>query len=226
MNQDAPVSKGLMVFGAVLGLVGLMAIGKGLLQDESRLDQPRILFLMVGLILIVLGLWLGQAYRLLTARYEWARLVDWGATGGGLFALMSGILIIGMSVTVPADEINAPRWVAALFGGVFAAAGLLIIKQYALDQGIPDVNDITQSVLLTILLTCFGVGVTWISIGPGERNFTTSISIPFLTAVLPSSAGNDLIGRVLFFLPAVILDVLAVFGWIKVAQNVRQPPEE
>jgi hypothetical protein len=59
-------------------------------------------------------------------------------------------------------------------------------------------------------LTAFGAAVPWISFGPGEREFSSTINIPFLSF---SRSSSELSGRICFAPGAILLDALALYLW-------------
>ena len=48
----------------------------------------------------------------------------------------------------------------------------------------------------------------WVSFGPGEREFSISISIPFMSVFTDNT--NALLGRILFAIPTLIMDFFAI----------------
>lgn len=119
----------------------------------------------------------------------------------GLFAAVMGMFIVALAFWGSDEGFNAPRWVVGAAGGVFVLAGLAIVG-----KGKPFFSALVKALLITL----FGVVATWVSFGPGERQFTSTISVPFLSFSGPAS---DLSGRICFAPGAIILDGLALYMW-------------
>jgi hypothetical protein len=134
----------------------------------------------------------------------------------GAMVCLIGLFIMVMSVADPDDSnFNAPRWVAGAAGGVFVLAGLVMIKTKAIDSGIPQPHSLFNSVLFALLLSVFGVVASWVSLGPGEREFSSTISLPFISV---STSGNEALGRLCFLPGALLLDGMAAATWFHVAK--------
>ena len=84
----------------------------------------------------------------------------------GGFASVVGLFIIAVSIWGDGSGFHAPRWVVGAAGGVFLLAGLAIFTQD---------HPILSSLLRALLLTSFGAVFTWVSFGPGEREFSSSV---------------------------------------------------
>jgi hypothetical protein len=130
-----------------------------------------------------------------------------------LFALLPigmGAFIIGLAIWGDDGGMHAPRWVIAAAGGVFLLAGLTIRG-----QGLPWFSAFAGALMVTL----FGAAVTWVSFGPGEREFTSTVSLPFLTV---SGPGNETFGRLCFAPGAILLDILAVYLWVRLLLGKTQ----
>ena len=64
------------------------------------------------------------------------RLTDPGSVVGGLLFLLVGVGVIILSVALPAEEINGPRWGLSLIGLAFMVTGLLILGIWELILGL------------------------------------------------------------------------------------------
>lgn len=125
----------------------------------------------------------------------------------GSIAAVVGLFLIGLSIWGSGEGFNAPRWVVASAGGVFFLAGLAVFgRRYPFFYGFT----------LALLVTLFGASVTWVSFGPGERQFSSTISIPFLSLSGPAS---ELSGRICFAPGAILLDVLALYLWFRLFRD-------
>jgi hypothetical protein len=126
---------------------------------------------------------------------------------GGLIACLAGGIVIGMAIWGDDTGFHAPRWVVAAAGATFLFAGMAIIGQdYPLFSGI----------LRALLLTCFGGVFTWVSFGPGERQFTSTISLPLLSF---TSGSSSILGRICFAPGAILLDGLALYAWFLIGRD-------
>lgn len=125
---------------------------------------------------------------------------------GGV-ACTVGVFIIATSIWGDDAGFHAPRWVVGAAGGVFLMSGLAIFSQD---------HPLLSSLIRAILLTGFGVIFSWVSFGPGERQFTGTVSIPFITFSKPSS---EITGRICFAPGALLLDGVALYTWFLLGRN-------
>jgi hypothetical protein len=126
--------------------------------------------------------------------------------GGGIASIV-GLFIIAISIWGDDSGFHAPRWVVGAAGGVFLLAGLAIFSQD---------HPVLSSLLRALLLTSFGAVFTWVSFGPGEREFSTSVSIPFLTF---SRSSSEITGRICFAPGALLLDGAALYTWFLLGRD-------
>lgn len=125
----------------------------------------------------------------------------------GGFAAVVGLFVIGLSIWGSGEGFNAPRWVIASAGAVFFLAGIAIFgRRYPF----------FYAFTLAMLVTLFGASVTWVSFGPGERQFTGTVSIPFISLTGPAS---ELSGRICFAPGAILLDILAIYLWFRLLRD-------
>ncbi len=123
---------------------------------------------------------------------------------GGLFAVM-GLVPIAVSlgvVEVDPDSVHAPMWIIGMLGGMFTLVGLWIGT-----AGTPVgrvLGRLTGPVVLIGLLSM----LHWVAFGPGVRQCSGSISIPFVSASRPA---GDLECRLAFGYGALLFDGL-IFG--------------
>jgi hypothetical protein len=93
-------------------------------------------------------------------------------TTGILMMLMGGlVLAIGFGL-IPTDpsQIHAPRWLIALFGGMFILAGLWANLKQAIRQDTTQAGWINFIFALLVMLA-ITVICLWIGFGPGQRLF-------------------------------------------------------
>jgi hypothetical protein len=124
----------------------------------------------------------------------------------GAICVVSGLLIglIAIGIFKPDPKsIHAPLWVIGLAGMAFALAGSSIMlgvcanaqADGSLPVTAPLLARIAQYLMgLTIVGALAAVG-TWVSFGPGERSFTSTIS---LFGYANGGAGDETVGRIVF----------------------------
>lgn len=125
----------------------------------------------------------------------------------GIIAILCGVypVLVGLGVIHVRPEPGAQPWVAVAVGGMFILAGLAIINGYAIagasraDGSLPDGTPlfvrVTQYVLGTGIVGLMFAVFAWVAFGPGERHFSSSISLPFWSS---SSHGSERSGRIAF----------------------------
>ena len=126
---------------------------------------------------------------------------------GGVIASLTGLLVIGLAFWGDEAGFHAPRWVVGAAGATFLFAGMAILGQD---------HPLFSAILRALLLTCFGAVFTWVSLGPGERQFTSTVSLPFLRY---SSGSSSILGRICFAPGAILLDGWALYSWFLVGRD-------
>lgn len=131
----------------------------------------------------------------------------------GLLPLLAGAATILYSTGIfqAADSnFNGPRWMGALFGVTFFGAGLLVsladerFKYFHTDWWFKLLMLFSG---LTFPLS-FVIMFNWVAFGPGEREFSGGISIPFLSVNF--SNANEIIGRIVFGIPSLLMDLFLI----------------
>ena len=123
----------------------------------------------------------------------------------GLVAMAVGLapMAFAMGLITPRPgSMRAPEWVVFLAGSTFFLAGWLIV--------LPERWVKTRDFLGVVLLSGFAAVFDWISFGPGERQFSGGLSIGPLFS---SGASDELTGRVVFGVAAVLMSLLALWVW-------------
>jgi hypothetical protein len=141
-----------------------------------------------------------------------------GALAMGSLFVACGVfpILIGTGVVAPSTG-DAPGWVGTAAGALFIFAGFDIILDYAIAGGVgPDgdlkpgtptairvANLIFGLVIVGLLTSIFG----WVAFGPGERHFTSTLTLPFMPLRWQS---GELSGRIAFGGAAVLGAVMFV----------------
>jgi hypothetical protein len=143
--------------------------------------------------------------RYLRAREARAAPAPDGAQRGGLavglvFAAM-GVMLTGLVIhsAIHGDPLTADNLMGVPAGLMFVFAGILL--------GLPPEYKKWRNLLATLVITCFALTFDWVAFGPGERKFSGNImGIGF--------ASGETLGRALFGVCAVVLDIFAIAMWI------------
>jgi hypothetical protein len=129
---------------------------------------------------------------------------------GGIFLLVGGfVFLIGMDVIkVDESSINSPRWVIMAAGLVFVLSGFMVMVQ-GLKSGFGDapIYKWIYNILVIAFLLVFALPVHWVAFGSGEREFSSSVALPFFSV---STSGGELGGRVAFGCGAVLVDIILI----------------
>ena len=135
-----------------------------------------------------------------------------GAIWFGLVFLLAGGAVMMQALRVDAAEMNAPRWVGFAFGLVFFNAGLTVSLMDSIFNAYRESKFFSylHALALLSIFLIFPLLFNWVAFGPGEREFSMGISIPFLS--FDSGGGNEIIGRIAFGIPALLMD--AVIGYV------------
>ncbi len=130
----------------------------------------------------------------------------------GLIFMIPGGLIIWQGVFTDIENMGVPRWVAISFGMLFFNAGIAVAltdKRFSPLREKIWFSCFHIIALLSapfILLALFN----WVAFGPGDREFSMSISIPFISAYF--ERGNEIFGRLFIGVPVFLVDL--VIGYV------------
>ena len=130
-----------------------------------------------------------------------------GRYGIAAVCLLAGAAVVALATgIIPSDEakFNAPHWVVGACGGVFMLAGIMILVPPAMLR----VQYFFGAVLLSMFASVFG----WIAFGPGEREFSGSMSVGVITSTAQPSASS---GRIVFGIAAVLIGLVAAYAWVR-----------
>jgi hypothetical protein len=133
----------------------------------------------------------------------------------GLVVMACGVApILGALQIIPVRLTpGTPVWVGVAAGGIFILGGLALINGYVLGGGrnfateAPAAVRRVQTMLGFAICALFaGIG-SWIAFGSGDRQFSSTIDLPFWHSV---ERGNELFGRAAFGLGALIAAAMAL----------------
>ncbi len=119
---------------------------------------------------------------------------------------------------------GTPVWVGIAAGAVFVLAGAALINGYAFGGGedfearaTPGVYRVQQLLGFTIC-ALFAAIAGWVAFGPGEREFTSSISLPFWQS---KGRGSPNIGRAVFGAGAIMCAGIAMVALVAAFRKRR-----
>jgi hypothetical protein len=138
---------------------------------------------------------------------------------GSIFICVGAVIfLVALDIiSVPEEDIHAPRWVLAAVGMVFALAGVMAMVQglKASMGGHPFIKWAYNGLLLVFMIL-FAAPFHWIAFAPGEREFSTTTSIPFVSV---TTSGGDLGGRLAFGCGAVLMDLILIVIVIQILKG-------
>jgi hypothetical protein len=147
----------------------------------------------------------------------------------GLLCMLCGAypILVGFGVVhVRADPGTRP-WVAVAMGSMFILAGLAIINGYAVAGGAQADGSLADSAPLWARVTQYVLGLAivglmfavfaWVAFGSGERHFSSSISLPFVSTSVRSSEHS---GRIAFGIATGFIGLLFVLFAVSGAKRL------
>ena len=142
----------------------------------------------------------------------------------GLLVAAAGVGIVALSVFARPEGLHAPRWVVACAGGAFVFFGGWTAGIYAagFDPQRPVESLPSPWIQLAVFLPgllMFAAPFHWVAFGPGPRQFSSSVSLPFLTVRGGSGAWT---GRALFGFGALLIDAMLVGTVFKLGRQIRR----
>jgi len=120
---------------------------------------------------------------------------------------------------------GVPVWIAVAAGMVFVLAGAMLFVDAAAGGTTDDGSLVAtaspflhhlQSLIIIAIVVTMGALATWISVGPGERHFSTTISLPFFSYQPKSS---DLPGRIAFGVGAALIWIIVIIAIVTSVQK-------
>ena len=136
-----------------------------------------------------------------------------GAVWLGLVFLLPSAASMFAILSADADAFDlAPRWLVFSSALMFFNSGIVV---GLMDTGFNDYRETwwlsyLHGIALISILLIFLMLLNWVAFGPGEREFSIGISIPFLA--IDFDRANEILGRVFFGIPALIFDAGLVGG--------------
>jgi hypothetical protein len=146
------------------------------------------------------------------------QLTPRGAIIMGIVFIVAGLWPIAVGLGIPKIE-NGPQaaWVAIAAGAIFVLGGLAVILDYGIAGGVGPDGDLVAGTpfairALNLVLGLAIVGLMaavfgWVAFGPGPRQFSTTIALPFYTS---HSHSGELTGRIAFGFSTVLLALMFV----------------
>jgi hypothetical protein len=158
-----------------------------------------------------------------------------GSTPSPRAAVVYGLVCAGFGVAIvlaglgvlPSKGAHAPPWVIVCAGLAFVLMGAALIVGFAVAPGrgpdgdmLPDTPFAVRVIQYLLGLSLVGLMTaicTWIAFGPGERHFSSSVSLPFIAR---RSASGETSGRVAFGIGAVLLWIFLVTAGVSGARSL------
>jgi hypothetical protein len=161
-----------------------------------------------------------------------------GAIIVGIFCIVCGSfpVLAGLGILHGRPAPGVQPWVVVAAGSMFILAGLAVINCYVMAGGsqangdlsadAPFVARVTQYLLGTAIVGLMFAVFAWVAFGSGERHFSSSFSIPGLSA---SGQSSERSGRIVFGIAAVSIGLFFVFAVVGGAKRLwrdsqRTPP--
>jgi len=118
---------------------------------------------------------------------------------GTLVAIAGVVPILGATGVIDLKPTpGTPTWVGATAGLVFVFGGLAVMNGSTMGSSRARVG--MQTLLGVAICAAFAAIAGWIAFGPGERQFASTISLPFYAH---SGRGSEWLGRGMFGLGAI-----------------------
>ena len=143
---------------------------------------------------------------------------------GGVVPVLSGL---GLITVRPSN--GTPGWMAVCAGAVLMLAGAAVINGYVFGGGPTADGDLPADTPFGILLLQYVLGLSmvglmtaisgWIAFGPGDRQFSTSIDMPFVSR---QSHSSGLAGRIAFGIGAVLMAAFFIGLVFKAARQLNR----
>jgi len=141
----------------------------------------------------------------------------------GIVVAVVGIAIVAVAFVGSAERFQSPRWVVAAAGGAFLFFGSWTCVVYLLGFDPKRPDDTLPSPALQLLFfvpgfLLFAAPFHWIAFGPGRRQFSGSLSLPFVSVT--EVPGGEIGGRIMFGIGALLVDAILVGTVVKLVQRM------
>lgn len=143
-----------------------------------------------------------------------------GAFWLGLLILIPSAWLLYKALTADSASLNAPKWIGVAFALMFLNAAITVTLLDAAFNKFRESGWFAYSqagAILSIPLL-FALMLNWVAFGPGVREFSGGVGIPFLFFSFGNA--NSIVGRVVFAIPALLMDVFAVIIIWAVIANI------
>jgi hypothetical protein len=152
------------------------------------------------------------------------QLTPRGAIIVGIFFMLCGTfpVLAGFGVLHGRPAPGVQPWVVVAAGSMFILAGIAVINGYAVAGGSQANGDLSVDAPFTARVVQYVLGLAmvglmfavfaWISFGPGERHFSSSMSIAGLSR---SGQSSEELGRVVFGIAAGLIGLFFVFSAVE-----------
>lgn len=129
-----------------------------------------------------------------------------GAFWLGLLILIPSAWLLYKALTADSASLNAPKWIGVAFALMFFNAAITVTL---LDAAFNKFREsgwfaYSQAGAILSIPILFALMLNWVAFGPGVREFSGGVGIPFI--FLEFGRGNSIIGRIVFAIPALLLD--------------------
>lgn len=151
------------------------------------------------------------------------------AVAYGLICAALGVAIVlaGLGVLPSKGPPNAPPWLVVCAGLSFVLMGAALIVGFALAPGRSPDGDVLPGTPFAVRAIQYFLGLglvgsmtaicTWIAFGPGERHFSSSVSLPFIAH---RGASGETSGRIMFGIAAVLCWIFLISGGVSGARRL------
>jgi len=111
------------------------------------------------------------------------------------------------ALSADATTLDAPKWIGVAFSLMFFNAAILIISLDAKFNALGEIGWFAyfQASLLISIPLLFALLFNWVAFGPGEREFSGGVTIPFFA--FSFGRANAILGRIVFGIVALIMDI-------------------
>lgn len=146
-----------------------------------------------------------------------------------LFAFSGGYIVLrSLGMLPPGPDPRIPAWVATVAGLMFIFAGISILNGSVIAGGAGPDGDLRPGTPFAVRLIQYLLGLSvcgalsalflWTAFGPGERKFSMTLSLPFLTG---RAGSNETLGRMVFGAGALMIVAISTALAVRGARRLR-----